>query len=411
MKDMMTGTPYAQKVEQGNLLTPTGFMVDGIHTGMKRKRNDLGVILCHEPATSAAVYTLSHMQAAPLKVTKESIAEAGQLQAFIINSGIANACTGERGMQDAYDMRHIGAEHFGVADHLVGINSTGVIGDLLPMSTIDEGIRQLKPKHTNEQAAAFGEAILTTDTVIKQTCYQVEIDGQTISVGGAAKGSGMIHPNMATMLSMMTTDADIDQASLQTALQEVTDVTYNRITIDGDTSTNDMVVVMASGAAKNTTLSPEHPDWPRFLQALTWAAEDLSRQIARDGEGATKLIEVDVQGAATHQEAGIVAKEIVGSDLVKTAMFGQDANWGRVVGAIGQSQASINPDSIDIALGHIPVLGNSQTIAFSEDEAAQYLQQDTVHIAVDLHVGDGFGRAYGCDLTYDYVRINASYRT
>lgn len=399
------------KVKEGSLVSPQGFSAAGIHTGMKRKRNDLGAILCEGPATGAAVYTQSKMRAAPLKVTKESLTKEGKLRAIVINSGIANACTGKQGEEDAYTMRHKAAEHFGIADHQVAINSTGVIGDLLPMETIEQGIDRLDPQASSRGADDFCEAILTTDTVTKQAGYQMQIDGKLITIGGAAKGSGMIHPNMATMLSLLTTDANIEQEALQTALKEVTDLTFNRITIDGDTSTNDMVAMMASGLAGNESLTPQHPQWSSFIQLLRQTCEDLAKKIARDGEGATKLIEAEVRGAENDEEAGAIAKEIVGSDLVKTAIFGKDANWGRVIGAIGQSGAEIDPDHIDIALGPVAVLEQSQTIDFSEEQAKIYLGQDTIDIFVDLHVGGGYGKAWGCDLTYEYVRINASYRT
>ncbi|HEU5141434.1 MAG TPA: bifunctional glutamate N-acetyltransferase/amino-acid acetyltransferase ArgJ [Bacillales bacterium] len=399
------------KVKKGSIVTPKGFAAVGMHTGMKRKRNDLGAIFCDVAADSAAVYTLSKMQAAPLQVTRESLAKEGKLRAVVINSGIANACTGKQGEKDAYAMRGQAAGHFGVPEHQVAVNSTGVIGDFLPMVTITEGIRQLKPVVGSEGADQFCEAILTTDTVTKQTCYQTEISGTPITMGGAAKGSGMIHPNMATMLGFVTTDAKVGHADLQTALREVTDLTFNRITVDGDTSTNDMVLVMASGVAGNDALTPEHPEWSTFVELLRKTCEDLAKMIARDGEGATKLIEAEVRGAKNDEEAGRVARQIVGSDLVKTAMFGKDANWGRIIGAIGQSEAEVNPDHIDIALGSIPVLVNSQSISFSETEASAYLDNDTIHVIVDLHVADGFARAWGCDLTYEYVRINASYRT
>lgn len=399
------------KVENGSIVTPKGFSATGIHTGMKRKRNDLGAIVCKVPAASAAVYTLSKMQAAPLKVTKESLAAEGMLRAVVINSGVANACTGKRGEEDAYEMRREAAAHFGVPEHQIAVNSTGVIGEYLPMDTIKKGIPQLVAAPEKAQADQFCEAILTTDTVTKQVGYQSEINGKSVSMGGAAKGSGMIHPNMATMLGFVTTDANVSPEALHHALREVTDVTFNRITVDGDTSTNDMVLVMASGLAGNDELSPGHPEWPAFVEMLRKTCEDLAKMIARDGEGATKLIEVEVRGAKDDQEAGCVAKQIVGSDLVKTAMFGKDANWGRIIGAIGQSEAVIDPEHIDIALGPIRVLSDSEAISFSEEEATEYLGSETVAVIVDLHVGDGFAKAWGCDLTYDYVKINASYRT
>ncbi|HET7658151.1 MAG TPA: bifunctional ornithine acetyltransferase/N-acetylglutamate synthase [Bacillales bacterium] len=399
------------KVETGSIITPKGFSATGIHMGMKRKRNDLGAIVCEVPADSAAVYTLSHMQAAPLKVTKESLAKDGKLCAVVINSGVANACTGKRGLEDAYEMRKQAAKHFGLNEDRVAVNSTGVIGDYLPMNTIIEGIQKLSPSTDQDQADQFCEAILTTDTVTKQTCYETTIDGKTVTMGGAAKGSGMIHPNMATMLGFVTTDAKVNHQHLHRALREVTDMTFNRITVDGDTSTNDMVLAMASGLAGNEELTPEHSEWPVFVEMLRKTCEDLAKMIARDGEGATKLIEVEVAGAKNDQEAGHVAKQIAGSDLVKTAMFGKDANWGRIIGAIGQSNAFIDPDHIDISLGPISVLADSESIEFSEDDAIKYLGQDTVKVSVDLHVGDGYAMAWGCDLTYEYVRINASYRT
>lgn len=400
-----------EKMETGSIITPKGFSAAGIHTGMKRKRNDLGAIVSSVPAAGAAVYTQSHMQAAPLKVTKESIAQEGQIQAVVINSGVANACTGKRGLEDAYEMRRQAADHFGLKENQVAINSTGVIGKLLPMETIAQGIKQLSPSTKQGQAEQFCEAILTTDTVIKQTCYKTMIDGKTVTMGGAAKGSGMIHPNMATMLGFVTSDAKVNHHHLHQALREVTDVTFNRITVDGDTSTNDMVLTMANGMAGNNELTPEHEDWPLFVEMLRKTCEDLAKMIARDGEGATKLIEVEVSGARNDQEAGNVAKQIAGSDLVKTAMFGMDANWGRIIGAIGQSHATVDPDHIDIGLGPIKVLSDSETADFSEDEAFAYLEQGTVKVIVDLHIGEGRAVAWGCDLTYDYVRINASYRT
>ena len=281
----------------------------------------------------------------------------------------------------------------------------------MPMEIIAKGIEQLNVRSGYEAAKLFSEAILTTDIVQKHACYQTMIDGKEVIIGGVAKGSGMIHPNMATMLGFITTDVNIEPENLQLALSQITDQTFNRITVDGDTSTNDMVIVMASGLAENESLSPTHPEWNVFLSTLKKTAESLAKQIARDGEGATKLIEVQVRGAINDEEAGKVAKQIVGSDLVKTAIFGSDANWGRIICAVGYSGADINPDTIDIALGHVETLKNSQPLPFSEEEAKSYLQNENITIYVNLHVGNGFGKAWGCDLSYDYVRINAGYRT
>lgn len=402
---------YIKKVENGGVTSPIGFKATGVYAGLKKSGKDVGAIYCEVPCTVAAVYTQSHFQAAPLKVTQQSISVEGKLQAVVVNSKNANACTGKQGTEDALLMRKASAEHFNLPPHYVAVASTGVIGQPMPMDKILNGIDQLRVEDTFEGANQFQEAILTTDLVMKNTAYQMEVDDKIITIGGAAKGSGMIHPNMATMLGFITTDANIETTILQNALKEITDETFNRITVDGDTSTNDMVIVMASGLSENDTLHPEHPNWPQFYNALKLTCEDLAKSIARDGEGATKLIEVQVRGAVTDIEAGIVAKKIVGSSLVKTAVYGEDANWGRIIGAIGYSEATVNPELVDIALGPIQMLKDGTPIAFSEEEATEYLRQENITILVDLHVGDGQGKAWGCDLSYDYVKINASYRT
>lgn len=399
------------EVSGGSILSPAGFSAAGIHTKVKRKRKDLGAIICDVPASSAAVYTLNKIQAAPLQVTKESIAKEGKLRAIVVNSGNANSCTGRQGLEDAYTMRKNSAEKFGLPEHQVAVTSTGVIGEAMPMDKINEGIAHLEPETGFERAQDFNEAIMTTDVAGKHACFQTWVDNKAVFIGGVAKGSGMIHPNMATMLGFVTTDAAIEPAHLQMALSEITNKTFNRITIDGDTSTNDMVVVMASGKAENSPLHPDHPDWNAFVTGLKETCESLSKKIARDGEGATKLIEVKVEGAATDEEAGQAAKQIVGSDLVKTAVYGTDANWGRVIVALGYSEVELDPDTVDISVGPVETLKASTPVHFSEEDAKAYLENDTVEITVNLHVGNGSGKAWGCDLTYDYVRINAGYRT
>nr|WP_273843052.1 bifunctional glutamate N-acetyltransferase/amino-acid acetyltransferase ArgJ [Halalkalibacter alkalisediminis] len=404
--------PTVIEIENGSIVTPRGFQATGLHSGVKRKRLDLGAIYCEVPASVAAVYTCNRIQAAPLKVTKESIEKEGKIQALVVNSGNANACTGKRGIEDAYEMRKQSANHFALPEHYVAITSTGVIGEYMNMEKIVTGIKQLKPQSSLESAEAFNQAILTTDTINKKICYETFVDGKKVYIGGVAKGSGMINPNMATMLSFVTTDANVDSNVLQQALSDITNQTFNRITVDGDTSTNDMVVVMASGLADNESLTPAHPDWDGFYLALKETCESLAKQIARDGEGATKLIEVQVNGALNDEEAGKIAKKIVGSDLVKSAVFGTDANWGRIICAIGYSGCEINPDTIDIAIGPVQTLIQSQPTTFSEEEAKSYMENnDTVVIEVDLHLANGSGKAWGCDLSYDYVRINAGYRT
>ncbi|SDI54950.1 bifunctional ornithine acetyltransferase/N-acetylglutamate synthase [Natribacillus halophilus] len=400
-----------QKIADGSVHTPAGFKAAGLHAKVKRKRKDLGVIVSDVPASAAAVYTLNQIQAAPLDVTRESIAAGDTLRAVVANSGQANACMGKVGVADAYDMRDQTAQALNLDPLDVAVASTGTIGERLQMENILPGIAQLQPETNRAAANAFAESILTTDTCTKETCYATEIDGKTVHIGGVAKGSGMIHPNMATMLSFVTTDANIAPDYLQQALSEITDRTYNRITIDGDTSTNDMVLTLANGQAGHEPLHPGHPDWTHFMQTLECVCIEQSKQIARDGEGATKLVEVNVQGAPTDEDAGKIAKQIVGSDLLKTAVFGTDGNWGRVICAIGYSGVTIDPETIDIAIGPYMTLSQSEPVDFSEEAVTAHLQQDEVFIDVNLHLGDGTGKAWGCDLTYDYVRINAGYRT
>ncbi|AND38948.1 bifunctional ornithine acetyltransferase/N-acetylglutamate synthase [Cytobacillus oceanisediminis] len=395
----------------GSIITPKGFTAAGVHAGLRYSKKDLGIILSDTPAQCAAVYTTSHFQAAPLKVTQESMAAEGLIQAVIVNSACANACTGDQGLKDAYQMRKSAADKFNLKEQHVAVASTGVIGEYMQMDKIEEGIKMLKPGNEALHSEDFQTAILTTDLVMKKCCYSAVIDGKTVTMGGSAKGSGMIHPNMATMLAFITTDANIDCGDLQFALKQVTDRTFNQITVDGDTSTNDMVLVMANGTSGINKLSPNHPDWDVFIQMLSQTSESLAKQIAKDGEGATKLIEVEVSGTKSDDDARMIAKQIVGSNLVKTAIYGADANWGRIIGAIGQSQPAIDPSSVDIAIGPIVMLKNSVPLAFSEEEAKEYLSNAAIQITVNLHQGAGKGKAWGCDLSYDYVKINASYRT
>lgn len=402
---------HIKKKERGTIVTPAGFQASGMHAGMKRKRNDLGMIYCDVPASAAALYTQNLIQAAPLHVTKESIAKEGKLQALIINSGNANACTGNQGKKDAYTMRRVTAERLSLPEHAVAVSSTGIIGLEMPMDLIIPNIENLHLSTDEEAVAAFNESILTTDTASKSTCHQAVIDGRTVTMAGSAKGSGMIEPNMGTMLAFVTTDAAIEPDMLHLALKKVTDKTFNCITVDGDTSTNDMVLTMASGKAANDSLTPEHSDWDTFIQLLAHTCEGLAKMIARDGEGATKLIEVEVNGAYNDEQAVKAAKTIVGSSLVKTAVYGADPNWGRIIAAVGRSDINANAETIDVSFGSIPLLQNSQPLLFSEKKASDYLLNEHVNITVNLNTGNGCGVAWGCDLTYDYVRINASYRT
>lgn len=397
-------------LKEGSVTSPKGFKAGGMHCGIKRQRLDLGYIFSETPAVTAGVYTTNRFQAPPLLVTQESIQTEGKTQAIIVNSGIANSCTGDEGLENAYTMRNRFANKLGIKEHYVAVTSTGVIGVQLPMEKIEDGIQKIvDPSH--ESVENFEQAILTTDTVKKNIAVQMEIDGKTVTIGGAAKGSGMIHPNMATMLGFVTTDAQIDQDSLSKALKQITNKTFNMITVDGDTSTNDMVLVMANGQSQASSLSPQHPDWDIFLNGLTFVCETLAKKIARDGEGATKLIEVKVRGGVSTEDAQKVAKAVISSNLVKTAIYGADANWGRIICAVGYSDVEILPKNISVYLGPIKVVEKGLPYTFDEEKAKEYLEQEDVLIDVDLGMGENEGIAWGCDLTYDYVKINASYRT
>lgn len=407
----MSSTIEMKKLSSKNIVSPKGFTAAGVHCGIKHKKKDLAILFSEVPASVAGVFTTNAVQAAPLKVTKEVVYNTQKIQAMIVNSGNANACTGKQGLADAYEMQQLAAQKLGIDANLVGVASTGVIGEIMNMEPIKKGVTMLSPDAKLESGIDFSQAIMTTDTVMKNTTYSTIIDGKEVLVSGTAKGSGMIEPNMATMLGFITTDANIESDELQKALASVTDCTFNSITVDGDTSTNDTVVIMANGLAGNEPLTPAHPEWENFYTALRLVAEDLAKSIARDGEGATKLIEVEVDGAVSDEEARKIAKSVVGSPLVKTAVFGCDANWGRIICAVGYSGATVNPEKITIKIGGATMVENGEPIKFSEEELIEILKQHEVKIYVSLEVGEGHGFAWGCDLTYDYVQINASYRS
>jgi glutamate N-acetyltransferase/amino-acid N-acetyltransferase len=408
---MQATKPSIHKVTGINIATPKGFYASGLHCGVKHKKLDLGLLYSLTPANAAGVYTTNQVQAAPLKVTQENIKQEGKLQAIVVNSGNANACTGKKGLEDAKEMQVLTAKKLGIPPQYVGVASTGVIGEHLPMDKITAGIQNLELDSELKGSIDFSQAILTTDTVSKNTAYSLKINDKEITIAGTAKGSGMIHPNMATMLGFITTDANINQEDLHEALSFAVERTFNCITVDGDTSTNDMVLMLANGMGENEELNKNHPEWELFLDALVLVCEDLGKLIAKDGEGASKLIEVNVLGAKTEKDARIIAKTVVGSPLVKTAVFGCDANWGRILCAAGYSGVTFNPDSIKILIGDNEVVVDGEPVPFSEEEIRNYLKGQEIHITVILSDGIGSGRAWGCDLTYDYVQINASYRT
>jgi glutamate N-acetyltransferase/amino-acid acetyltransferase len=396
------------QVKDGSVGTPTGYITGGQNIGMRKSRPDMGWIYSQQPASAAGVYTTNRFQAAPLKVNQASLEEGGMLQAILVNTVSANSCTGEEGLKNAYTTRSWMAEHFDLPEHLVAVASTGVIGLQLPMDKMKKGVEKISLEQAD---APFEEAILTTDTHTKHLAVQFEIDGKTVTIGGACKGSGMIKPNMATMLAFVTTDAAVDAGSLHTALKQMTDRTFNRITVDGDTSTNDMVLVMANGMAGNTVLTESHPGWATFVAGLKAVCQGLAKFIAGDGEGATKLIEVQVTGAKDEHSAEVISKSIVGSSLVKTAVFGSDANWGRVVCAMGYSGEPFDPDKVTMGIGDLTLFANGIPVPFDEEKAKALLDQNSVVIKADLGEGSGKAVAWGCDLTYNYVKINASYRS
>jgi glutamate N-acetyltransferase / amino-acid N-acetyltransferase len=400
-----------KRLPNASVTAPMGYEAGGLFCGIRKKRLDMGWIYSQVPAEAAGVYTTNLFQAAPLLVTQDSIGVENKLQGILVNSGKANACTGDQGLHDAYDMRASFSKVLNMKEHLAAVVSTGVIGEHLPMDKVKFGINSIAPAREKVGVAEFEKAILTTDTCTKHFGVQLNINGKVVHIGGAAKGSGMIHPNMATMLAFVTTDANVPHPCLQEALGQVTNSTFNQITVDGDTSTNDMVLLLANGLADSESLTPEHPDWEVFLEGLKLVCQELSKQIARDGEGATKLIEVEVKGAPTDKVAQAIGKSIVGSSLVKSAVFGTDANWGRIICAIGYSGQAINPNEVKVSIGPFTVVENGLPSTFDEDKAKKYLEQETIQIHIGLGNGTGEATCWGCDLSYDYVRINASYRT
>jgi glutamate N-acetyltransferase/amino-acid N-acetyltransferase len=385
-------------------------MAAGVGCGVRDVgRRDLGLLFSELPCEAAAVFTRNAVWGAPLVVTREAV-ETGGVRAVAANSGNANAATGEQGIEDARAMQALAAETLGIEAGEVAVASTGVIGVHLPMDRISSGIRAASGE-LGAGGEGFAKSILTTDTRAKEAVAQVEIGGKTITIGGTAKGSGMIHPNMGTMLAFLTTDAAIEKGCLQETLSRVTYRTFNRVTVDGDTSPSDMALLMANGAAGNAPLSLDSTDYPIFAEAIESVARTLAREIARDGEGATRLVEVAVEGAVSEESAAALAKSVVGSNLVKTAVFGEDANWGRVLTAMGYSGEGFDPAGVELWFGPIKVFSGGEPVPHEEAEANATLAAGEVKITVRLSEGDASATAWGCDLSYEYVRINGSYRT
>lgn len=396
------------KIIDGTIASPLGFSADGLHAGFKKKKLDFGWIVSEVPASVAGVYTTNKVIAAPLLVTKASIQKSQKLQAIVVNSGVANSCTGQQGLDAAYEMQRLTAQKLKIEPDLVGLASTGVIGEQLPMNALKNGLSQIL---VSGKAEDFAEAILTTDTCTKTCVVTEEFGSDLVTMAGVAKGSGMIHPNMATMLAFITCDANISSATLQKALSQHVETTFNQITVDGDTSTNDMVLVMANGCRQNEEILPDTEEFEKFSKMLRYLMADLAKKIAKDGEGATKLIEVNVLHAKDEQSGRMIAKSVVGSSLVKTAIFGQDPNWGRILAAIGYAGADVSVDYIDIWIEGIPVMQASSPVAFDPEETSDAMAGELLTLTIDLHDGDAEAQAWGCDLSYDYVKINALYRT
>ncbi len=399
---------------EGGVCAAKGFVANGVHCGIRKnkEKKDLALIFSQTPAKGAAVYTTNLVKGAPLRVTKAHLAD-GMARAVICNSGNANTCNAN-GIEIANQMCELTAAQLGIQPEEVLVASTGVIGQKLDIAPIAAGIPPLAAGlDCHSEPAA--QAIMTTDTAVKQAAVEFTVGGVTCRLGGIAKGSGMIHPNMATMLVFLTTDCAISAEMLQKALRGDVAETFNMLSIDGDTSTNDMVVVLANGQAGNAEIAAEGEDFAAFMKALNTVTVCLCRQIAADGEGATRLLECKVTGAPTLADAKLAAKSVVCSSLFKAAIFGADANWGRVLCALGYSGANIDVDKIEVAFrspaGTITVCENGAGVDFSEEEAKKILLEKEIEVLVDLHQGTAASAAWGCDLTYDYVRINGDYRT
>ncbi len=399
----------------GGVCAAKGFKANGIHCGIRKNRTkrDLALIVSDVPANAAAVYTTNLVKGAPLAVTKSHLAN-GKAQMVICNSGNANTCNAN-GIEIAESMSTLIADALNMQAEDVVVASTGVIGQPLDITPIKDGIPALVAGLAYDNGTAAAEAIMTTDTAIKEVAVQFEVGGKVCTIGGIAKGSGMIHPNMATMLVFLTTDAAISSEMLQKALSGDIQNTFNMLSIDGDTSTNDMVTVLANGMAGNAEITAEGEDFNVFMKALNTITVHLCRMIAADGEGATKMLECHVSGANTLATAKTVAKSVVCSSLLKAAMFGADANWGRVLCAIGYSGADVDVSKVDVsfrsAKGDILVCENGAGVPFSEEKAKEILLENEIEILVSVGDGAYSSTAWGCDLTYEYVKINGDYRT
>ena len=403
-------------IDGGSVTSPLGFTANGICAGVKPSnttKKDLALIYCEKVCNSAAIFTKNLVKSDTIYVTNKHL-ENGTAQAVVVNSGNANACNPD-GYEKAEKMCKLAASALGVDENDVIVASTGVIGQPLPIEPIEKGIENLKGTLSKGGGTFAAEAIMTTDTVKKEWAVETVLGGKKVTIGGIAKGSGMIHINMGTTLSFVTTDAAISAEMLKSALKEAADVSYNMVSVDGDTSTNDTLAIMASGLAGNAEITEKNEDYKTFVKVLTDAFKKVAKKLAADGEGATKLLICKVSGAKDEQAAKTIAKSIICSSLVKAAMFGADANCGRILCAVGYSGAEVDVHKIDVsyksAKGEILVCKDGNGLAFDEDKAKEILLEKEIEIIVSLRDGNGSAEAYGCDLTYDYVKINGDYRT
>ncbi|MFA6469534.1 MAG: bifunctional glutamate N-acetyltransferase/amino-acid acetyltransferase ArgJ [Bacteroidota bacterium] len=402
---------YKIKQIDGGVCAPQGFLAAGVRAGIKKSKKDITLIYSEVPANSAGVFTQSATVAASVTLDRKQISRSKTAQAILVNSGNANACTGERGMMNAKQSIATAASALGIKESQLLVASTGVIGQFLPMDKMTLGIYDAVKHLRNDGNSDAAEGICTTDTYPKEIAVEVEIGGVPVRIGGIAKGSGMIAPNMATMLAFVTTDAKISTPLLRKIFSQANDMSFNRITVDGDTSTNDMSLILANGKAENKEIKEGSTDHRRFAAALEYVLVVLSKMIVRDGEGATKFVEVTVTGAKSKQDAELAGRTICNSPLVKTAIHGEDANWGRILAAAGRSGIKFNPDKAEIYFDDLRILGKNYDISFSEERAKKILQQKDITITVDLHNGKHSATFWTCDLSAEYVRINASYRS
>lgn len=403
---------------EGGVTAAKGFEAAGVEAAVKyQNRKDMALIYSTVPCRVAGTFTSNVVKAAPVLWDKRVVENSAYAQAVVVNSGIANACTGTQGLDCCKAEAECAGKLLGIPAEAVLVASTGVIGMQLPVDRITAGIEKLAAAKSDTLDAGLNaaKAIMTTDTIHKQIAVEVEIGGKTVTLGGMCKGSGMIHPNMCTMLGFLTTDANISREMLQKALSADVVDSFNMISVDGDTSTNDTLLVLANGLAENPEISAEGEDYDAFCEALHFITTYLAKKMAGDGEGATCLFETKVIGAASKEDARTLAKSVICSSLTKAAIFGHDANWGRILCALGYSGAKFDPEKVDLYFrsrsGRIPIYGNGTACDYSEEEATKILSDPEVTVLVDMHMGDAEATAWGCDLSYDYVKINADYRS